>query len=135
METWICSMPNFILLWHFVLSYCVLVITPHVKIWLCFSHHVAPVNRNGKCHNLPSTLGITSHLGRGICAVKITIFDFSTIFNTRQSPLLTDTLLQMRVDSQWESLITDYITMMPLFVRLKNCISVVGSKGLYFLRS
>ena len=50
-------------------------------------------------------------------------FDFSSAFNTIQPPRLSDKLLQMGVNVQLVSWITDYLTERPQFVRLKDCVS------------
>lgn len=63
--------------------------------------------------------------------MRISVFDFSSAFDTIQLLLLRDKLTEMRVDPLLVTWITDYLTERPQYVRLNSCMSdtVVSSTG------
>ncbi|XP_045927410.1 uncharacterized protein LOC123984521 isoform X2 [Micropterus dolomieu] len=71
-----------------------------------------------------------SHLDKASGAVRMTFFDFSSVFDTIR-PLLREKLTEMRVDPRLVTWITDYLTERPQYVRLKGHTSdtVVSSIG------
>ena len=59
-----------------------------------------------------------------ICSyVRIMFFDFSSAFNTIRPPILKDRLLGMGVAPSLTSLIIDYLTARPQYVRMGRCVS------------
>ncbi|KAI4885265.1 hypothetical protein NFI96_001101 [Prochilodus magdalenae] len=72
-----------------------------------------------------------SHLVKGVCAVRVMFFDFSSAFNTIQPLLLRDKLMKMEVDMHLVTWITDYLTGRPQHVRIRDCTSdtVISSTG------
>ncbi len=62
------------------------------------------------------------------CYMRILLFNFSSAFNTIQPLILRDKLEGMGVDRSLTSWIMNYLTELPQFVRLGNCVSgTVGS--------
>lgn len=70
-----------------------------------------------------------THLEEAGSAVRV--FDFSSTFNTMQPALLSDKLLDMRVETPLVTWITNYLTGRPQYVRLQNITSdtVLSSTG------
>ncbi|KAI4899898.1 hypothetical protein NFI96_003346 [Prochilodus magdalenae] len=68
---------------------------------------------------------------RGVGAVRVMFFDFSSAFNTIQPLLLRDKLMKMEVDMHLVTWITDYLTGRPQHVRIRDCSSdtVISSTG------
>ncbi|TWW53378.1 putative RNA-directed DNA polymerase from transposon BS [Takifugu flavidus] len=66
---------------------------------------------------------VHSHLDKGSGTARILFLDFLSAFNTIQSLVLQDNLLQMRVDPCLVAWISSYLTDRPQFVRMKDTTS------------